>query len=112
MYTHRITGLCPKSAFRVFFSAGICVGGVFGIILGLLEKDVLGLFGGIFFGFIFGLSSGIMALFYTAIFNVLAPYIGGIGIRLELLPAPDENRSAQPAAAAAAPSSLDQPPPA
>lgn len=86
MYNHTITRISYLAIFRLLFCAGVAVGGGGGLVLGLLERDVIGIWGGMFLGLLFGLVSGLTGLVYTVVFNVLAPVAGGIPIHLEELP--------------------------
>jgi hypothetical protein len=82
MYDYEITRVSWTAVFRVFFAAGTCVGGMVGIVLGLMEHSLVGLMGGAFLGLAAGLASGAVAAAYAAVFNLLAPYFGGIGVSL------------------------------
>lgn len=83
MYNFTIMRLSCWGTFRSFFCAGICLGGLGGIILGILDRTMIGIFGGIFFGLVFGLCSGFFGAFYAAVFNLLSPVIGGLAVYLE-----------------------------
>lgn len=83
MYNYVITRVNPATVLKATFCTGVCLGGLIGILLGLAERDAIGLFGGIFLGFLGGLWSGLMGLVCSFLFNILAPHIGGIAVKLE-----------------------------
>lgn len=83
MYNYTITRLSYLPVFVLLFAGGVCAGGLGGIVIGLLEKEVVGLLGGTFFGFVVGLASGIAGLIYTFVFNLLAPVTGGLKVRID-----------------------------
>lgn len=94
MYNYTITRLSYLPVFVLLFAGGVCAGGLGGIVIGLLEKEVVGLLGGTFFGFVVGLASGIAGLIYTFVFNLLAPVTGGLKVRIDANTLPDS--TAQP----------------
>lgn len=73
----------------VLFTSGICFGGLGGLGLGLLAWDAVGILGGMFLGLVSGCAMAIFGLILTAVFNILAPHIGGLPIKLENVSAPD-----------------------
>lgn len=83
MYNQVIIRISPWTIFRVFFLAGTTFFGLAGIILGIVEKDTLSVLGGAFLGLLFGLCSGLGAMAYCAIFNLLAPAVGGIAVQIK-----------------------------
>ena len=83
MYNYIITQISPFAVLKAAFCTGVCLGGMLGILLGIIERDIIGLYGGVFLGFIFGFAFGIAGLLGAAIFNALAPKIGGIGVSLQ-----------------------------
>lgn len=89
MYNYTITRLSYLPVFVLLFAGGVCAGGLGGIVIGLLEREVVGLLGGTFFGFVVGLASGIAGLIYTFVFNLLAPVTGGLKVRIDANPVPD-----------------------
>lgn len=103
MYNYRIMRVSGLAVFRLLFVAGAVLGGIGGLILGLMERDAVGLLGGAFLGLVTGLGSGLTGLVYVLIFNLIAPLIGGIAIRVEKLTAPDDAASAEPTAGPAPP---------
>lgn len=105
MYNFTITRLAYLPVFVILFTGGVCIGGLSGIIIGILEREIVGILGGAFFGFIFGLLSGLAGLVYTFIFNILAPLAGGLKVRLDPAPAVP----CTPAVPGHAPSSSDSP---
>ena len=86
MYNHTITRLAYKPIFIIMFGSGISVGGIIGLTLILMNGVFIGLLGAAFIALLAGLSSGFLGLIYTAMFNTLAPVIGGISLRIEQLP--------------------------
>lgn len=90
MQDYVIVSVSWTAVFRVFFAAGTFLGGIGGIALGLIMDSSIGFFGGAFLGLAAGLFSGLMAAAYTAIFNLLAPYVGGITVSVATKPAEPE----------------------
>lgn len=86
MASYRITRLPCLMIFRLFFAAGVCFGGGSGIFIGLIEKNVLGIVGGMFLGLFFGLCSAAAVTFYAFIFNALSPYTGGLELEMTVVP--------------------------
>ena len=78
MYNRVILRISPWSAFRILFLAGAAVFGLGGILPGLLEKDIMEMFGGAFLGLMAGLWTAIIGAVYCAVFNLLAPAVGGV----------------------------------
>lgn len=89
MYNYVLTRVSCAAVFRLAFAAGTCIGGAGGVVLGLLEPQGVGLYGGAFLGLMIGLAAAFTALACALVFNVLAPF-GGVAVRLE--PAPEEER--------------------
>lgn len=85
MYNYTIVQLASAAVFRIMFAAGTLVGGFGGILIGLLDRDAVGIGGGLFLGLIFGLVSGFMGLVYALVFNKLAPLLGGIPVKLDIV---------------------------
>lgn len=85
MYNQEIIRISPWTVFRVFFLSGTAFFGLGGLIIGIIEKDILGMLGGAFIGLVFGLCSALGALVYCAIFNLLAPVTGGIAVQIKPL---------------------------
>jgi hypothetical protein len=67
------------------FGSGICTGSIIGLTFGLMNPASVGIFGGTFIALLAGLASGLLGLIYTAVFNTLAPAIGGIALEIEQL---------------------------
>lgn len=78
-----ITQISPIAVLKVSFCCGVALGGVLGILLGITEGDMLGILGGLFLGFSGGIGLGLASLAFAAIFNILAPQIGGIAVTLQ-----------------------------
>jgi len=95
MYNYTIRRLSCSGVFRWCFCAGVCCGGMGGILLGIMDRSI-GIFGGMFLGFIFGMVSGLLGLAYVAVFNILAPIIGGLDIYIEPWLATDAAGGAEP----------------
>jgi hypothetical protein len=83
MFNYRLKYINVYSVFKYVTILSLIIGGVWGLFLGLLARDLVGIPGGLFFGFIFGLFNGIVASLYTFLFNLFASSIGGIEIQLE-----------------------------
>ena len=82
MYNHTITRLAYWPICLIMFASGICIGSIIGLTFALINPASVGIFGGTFIALLAGLTSGFLALIYTAVFNTLAPAIGGITIKL------------------------------
>lgn len=89
MYNFTIMRFSCLDVFRWCFCAGVCLGGMIGIALGLMDRSI-GLSGSMFFGLVFGLFSGVFAAIYAAVFNVLSPHVGGLSVRLDPAQSPEE----------------------
>jgi len=85
MYNQEIIRISPWTAFRVFFLSGTAFFGLGGLIAGLMEKDILGILGGAFIALALGLCTGLGAMAYCAIFNLLTPLTGGIAVQIKTL---------------------------
>jgi hypothetical protein len=103
MYNYTIWRFACGGVFRWFFCAGTCCGGVGGIVIGLLDGGLVGIWGGMFLGFVFGLISGLMGAGYAAVFNKLAPLLGGLSVSVELRPVSQADGAATPAVREALP---------
>lgn len=58
------------------------MGGLGGLLLGISAQNVIGILGGMFFGLVFGIGFALFGLIFTAVFNVIAPHIGGLPVEL------------------------------
>ena len=97
MYNHILMRLAYRPIFLVLFAGGICAGSVIGLTFCLMDRTLSGFFGSTFLSLLLGLVSGALGLIYTAVFNTLAPVIGGIKIKIEPSPLPvTENSIIQP----------------
>jgi hypothetical protein len=85
MYNQEIIRISPWTVFRVFFLSGTAFFGLGGLIIGIVEKDILGMLGGAFIGLVLALCSALGAAAYCAIFNLLAPVTGGIAVQIKPL---------------------------
>lgn len=85
MYNQEIIRISPWTVFRVFFLSGTAFFGLGGLIIGIMEKDILGMLGGAFIALALGLCTGLGAMAYCAIFNLLAPLTGGIAVQMKPL---------------------------
>lgn len=83
VYNYVLTRLDCMAVFKLAFAAGTCVAGAMGVALGILERSAVGIFGGAFLGALAGLGFGLAALAGAAVFNTLAPVLGGVAVRLE-----------------------------
>jgi len=83
VYNYVLMRLDCAAVFRLACAAGTCVAGALGVALGILEHSAVGMFGGAFLGLLVGLIVGLTALACAAVFNVLAPFVGGVAVRLE-----------------------------
>lgn len=83
MYNQEMIRISPWTVFRVFFLSGTALFGLGGLIIGIVEKDILGMLGGAFIGLVLALCSALGAAAYCAIFNLLAPVTGGIAVQIK-----------------------------
>ncbi len=93
MYNRVIFRISPWSVFRILFLAGAAVFGLGGILPGLLAKDILEILGGAALGLMAGLWTAVIGAVYCAVFNLLAPAVGGIMVEtaaIEEQPLPAE----------------------
>lgn len=96
MYNHTVMRLAYRPIFLIMFAGGICAGSIIGLTSGLMDRALIGILGGAFISLLAGLASGCVGLIYTAVFNTLAPVIGGIAIKIERLPVPTQENDAIP----------------
>jgi hypothetical protein len=96
LYNYTLTRLACGAVFKMAFAAGTCIGGAGGVLLGLVEHSAVGVFGGAFLGLAFGLLAGACAAAAAAVFNQLAPVLGGIAVRLDPVPAAPAAPGEQP----------------
>lgn len=90
MFNYTITRLPYIPAAIFLFAAGACFGGLMGLAVGILARDAVGILGGMFLGLVCGIVCASFGLVFTAVFNVLAPHIGGLPVKLEPAnPSPD-----------------------
>lgn len=83
MYNYTITRFSCTGVFRYCFFAGVCFGGLGGMLIGILDHGMIGIFGGAFIGLLFGLAAGLFGAIFAAVFNALAPVTGGLGVYIE-----------------------------
>lgn len=86
MYNHTITRLPYKQIFSIMFVSGICIGSIIGLAFALINPASIGIFGGTFIALLAGLASSLLGLIYTAVFNTLAPAIGGLTLEIKESP--------------------------
>lgn len=96
MFNYSIMRLSYLHVTGILFVTGVMVGGFGGITLGLLAMDAVGVLGGAFLGLVTGLGCAFLGLVFTAVFNLIAPYTGGLPIRLEAQPSPDSSTTPSP----------------
>jgi len=96
MYNQILTRLAYFPIFLILFVSGICTGSMIGLLFGLIDHSI-GIMGIAFLSLLSGLLSGLIGLIYTAVFNTLAPSLGGIPLEIHLsaVPQPD-NQIIQP----------------
>lgn len=82
MYNYMITRISCRAVCRCCFVTGACLGGGGGMLLGMMERQVISILGGMFLGLLAGIAFGIIGLVFAATFNALSPLTGGIGIQL------------------------------
>lgn len=83
MFNYRVKSVNVYSVFKYVTILSLIIGGAWGLFLGLLAHDMVGIPAGLFLGFIFGLLHGIIASLYTFLYNLFASSIDGIEIHLE-----------------------------
>lgn len=113
MYNYTLTRLHCGAVFKMAFASGAAIGGAGGILLGLVERSAVGVFGGAFLGLACGLVAGAAAAAAAVIFNLLAPVLGGVAVRLEPVPAAETAPGEQAGETSGDPSGVspDPPPP-
>lgn len=82
MYNYMVTRISCSAVSRYCFVTGACLGGCSGILLGMMERQVISILGGMFLGLLAGIASAVIGLVFAATFNALSPLTGGIGIQL------------------------------
>lgn len=82
MYNYMITRISCKAVCRYFFVTGACLGGVGGMLLGMMERQVISILGGLFLGLLAAVIFAVTGWVFAATFNVLSPVIGGIAIQV------------------------------
>jgi len=93
MYNRTITRLAYQPIFFIMFVSGICTGSIIGLAFALMNGTFFGIFGGTFIALLAGLTSGFLAIIYTAVFNILAPTIGGIALEVKESPVQSTDNS-------------------
>lgn len=83
MFNYRLKCINVYTVFKYVTILSLIIGGVWGLFMGLLAHDMVGIPGGLFLGLIFGLFHGLVASLYTFLFNLFASSLGGIEIQLE-----------------------------
>lgn len=86
MYNYTIKRLSCIGIAWIMFAAGTFTGGIGGMVLGLLERDTIGILGGAFLALLCGVGLGLAGLIFTLVFNLLVPLTGGIDMHLEEKP--------------------------
>lgn len=84
MYNYTLTRLAYWPVFVMLFVSGICTGSVIALLLRIFDHSI-DLVGATFLAVVAGLLSGLVGLVYTAVFNTLAPSLGGLPIKFEPL---------------------------
>ena len=89
---NRITRIPPWPVGKMLFLTATCIFGLGGVLLGLLEKNAIGLWGGAFLGLLGGLTAAGGGVLFCLVYNLLAPVTGGILVETEQVedPAPTE----------------------
>ena len=90
MYNYVITRISCRAVCRCFFVTGTCLGGAGGLLLGMMERQLISILGGAFLGLLAGVACALAGLVLAGSFNVLAPLLGGIPIQLETLQQPTQ----------------------
>lgn len=96
MYSHSLTRLAYLPIFLILFVSGLCTGSLISLLLALMDHSI-GFFAGAFLAVLFALVSSLIGLIHTAVFNILAPSLGGITLNVEATPtAPPDTRVIEP----------------
>ena len=82
MYSHTLMRLAYGPICFITFVSGVSIGCLLGLLFFLMDRTVVGLLASTFIALLTGLCSAFFGLIYTAIFNLLAPAIGGIPLEL------------------------------
>jgi len=93
MYNHTVMRLAYRPIFLILFAGGICAGSIICLTFWLMEHDSVGFFSGTFLCLLTGLASGTLGFIYTAVFNILAPVIGGVAIEITPSPVPEKENN-------------------
>ena len=90
MYNFKLKKISVASVFKFSLSAGLLLGGIFGIILGLISSVAPksigfegGFIGGVLAGLFYGLLIAVANAFYTYVFNLISKFSGGIDMEIE-----------------------------
>ena len=86
MYNYKLLRLGYIPICYFMFVSGICAGNIIGLIFFLLDRSSIGLFGWVFITLLIGFGSALLGLIYTAVFNRLAPALGGIPLEIAIQP--------------------------
>lgn len=60
------------------------------MLLGIMERQVISILGGMFLGLLAGIAFAVTGLVFAATFNAISPLTGGIGIQLASMQTPSE----------------------
>jgi|GEM_PF-3325183 thiamine transporter ThiT len=82
MYNYILTRIAYFPIFLIFFVSGLCTGSVIGLIFILMDHSI-GILGGAFLALLSGLLCGLLGLTCTAVFNILAPTLGGLPLKIQ-----------------------------
>ena len=86
MYNYVITRVSCRAVGRYCFITGAFLGGAGGLLLGMMEREVVSILGGAFLGMLAGVALGVLGCVSAVIYNVLASIWGGIPLGLEAIP--------------------------
>lgn len=95
MYSHILLRLAYLPIFLILFVSGLCTGSIISFVLALMDHSI-GFCAGAFLALLCGLFSALIGLIHTAIFNILAPSLGGIPLNIELAQLPPDTQVIEP----------------
>lgn len=90
MYNYVITRVSSSAVCRYCFATGACLGGVGGLLLGMMERQLISILGGMFLGLMAGVVFAVTGWVFAATFNALSSVTGGIAVHITPVKLPDD----------------------
>lgn len=98
MYNYKITRIAYFPLCFIVFCSIVIFCELLGLGFAAMERDVMSVVSGAFFGVVLGFSGGALAAVFIFIFNLFTSVTGGLSVRLdarEAPPAPEETPPSQ-----------------